>query len=123
MFSFFQTRKTNKFLITALVFLAITLAGCSLDEDDDGNIYGKWETQFGDIYVIEEINFTYVSDWGFGYSGRIGFSSEFTANSGVLIIEYTVPPTYDGYNNNPFTAVYYRNLTGSTVQLANVINL
>ena len=125
-FYFSQVKaKSKRFVFAALVFVLLTafLGGCN-NEPEDGDIYGKWNGQYGDSYIIGETDFEYVSDYGFGYSGTIKQATVFSDDSsGVFIIEYTEPPTYMGYNGNDFTAVYYRNLTSKSVQIANVINI
>lgn len=56
------------------------------------------------------------------YTGAIRFVSNYSADSGLIIIEYSKPPSYALYNGLSFFAVYYRNLNSATVQLANAIN-
>jgi hypothetical protein len=59
----------------------------------------------------------------YDYEGTIEFVSNYSADSGVIIIEYARRPSYFNYNDNPFTAIYYKNLKKDTVQMANVIKL
>jgi hypothetical protein len=61
----------------------------------------------------------------FDYGGTIVFVSNYNADSGVIIVKYAPgkKPSYPLYNDGDFGAVYYRNLTGDSVQLANAINL
>ncbi|MDR2245817.1 MAG: hypothetical protein LBE17_03930 [Treponema sp.] len=61
----------------------------------------------------------------FDYAGTIVLVSNYRADSGVLIVKYDPEkkPWYPLYNNGDFCAVYYRNLAGHSVQLANAINL
>ena len=56
------------------------------------------------------------------YKGTIRFVSNYSTDSGVIIIEYTERPHYALYNGNSFFGIYYRNLKRDTVQLANAIN-
>jgi hypothetical protein len=57
------------------------------------------------------------------YTGTIRFVSNYSSDSGLIIIEYASPPSYTLYNGLSFFAIYYRNLRPDTVQLANAINL
>jgi hypothetical protein len=57
------------------------------------------------------------------YTGTIRLVSNYSSDSGLIIIEYSSPPSYALYNGLSFFAVYYRNLRSDTVQLANAINL
>jgi hypothetical protein len=56
------------------------------------------------------------------YTGLIRFVSNYSSDSGLIIIEYSKPPSYALYNGLPFFAVYYRNLRSDTVQLANAVH-
>ena len=73
--------------------------------------------------MTNKSTFQYVFDdpeWGnFGFKGDIRFVSNYSSSSGVIIIELTQGASNPG---KPFTGIYYRNLTSSTVQLANAIN-
>ena len=77
-------------------------------------------------YIIdsEAGTFQYIdySGTGFGFSGHIRFVSNFSSSSGIIIIEYIEPPL-DWGGTNPFFGIYYRNITGNTVQLANSFDL
>ena len=76
-------------------------------------------------YIIDKDTVEYGYGGGeseMDYAGNIRFVSNYSADSGVIIIEYTVPPTFQKYNGNSFFGIYYRNLKNNTVQLANAIN-
>ena len=80
----------------------------------------------GDGYIITGTTVEYFYDKGSSptdYKGTIEFVSNYNSNSGLIIIEYTVKPTYSGYNNGDYFAVYYRNLGTNSVQLANTTTL
>ena len=126
--------------IAFLLFLFLT--GCELYGrigGDDANIpgalpellQGEWiyfqpgSSVPSERYVIGENTIRYGyggGEWETNYKGNICFVSNYSADSGVIIIEYTEPPYYAGYNGNSFFGVYYRNLKSNTVQLANAIN-
>ena len=75
-------------------------------------------------YVIEGDTIQYGYGGGesdTNYKGDIRFVSNYSADSGIIIIEYTERPYYPGYNGNSFFGIYYRNLKSNTVQLANSI--
>jgi hypothetical protein len=127
-----------------LFAVIIFFSGCELygtigvdDVNKEGALpamlVGKWAyTQPGssvpaEIYTIAD---TGIIKYGYGsdssptdYRGTIVFVSNYSSDSGVMIIEYVDPggkPTYTEYNGKPFTAVYYRKLHSTWVQLANV---
>jgi hypothetical protein len=79
-----------------------------------------------EVYTItaETISYGYAGDdnWGTGFRGNIRFVSNYSSESGVIIIEYTEKPNYELYNDKNFFAVYYQNLHSDWVQLANAIN-
>jgi len=146
---------TSRFLILLLLFLTLILSCCEpygkiggSDENIQGALppllRGEWVfiqpglTTPAERYLIEENTIQYgygsSSEGGtendgaeseFDFKGNIHFVSNFSSNSGVIIIEYfdTHRPRYAGYNGNSYFAVYYRNLKNNTVQLANAINL
>ena len=123
--------------------LALFFAGCELYGKiggDDVNIQGalpelirgEWiyiqpgSSVPAERYIIEGDTLQYGYGGGThdtNYKGKIEFVSNFSRDSGVIVILYTETPSYDKYNGNPFTAVYYRNMKKDTIQLANVINL
>jgi hypothetical protein len=133
------------FVIAALGLLA----GCELygtTGGDDANIpgslpfllRGEWAyIQPGndvpaERYVITDTAPNPALEYGYGggvspfdYAGTVVFVSNYSAGSGVIIVKYDPEkkPSYPLYNNGDFCAVYYRNLTDNSVQLANAINL
>jgi hypothetical protein len=135
----FRSKKFLPVSLASLLFAAaLVLSGCDLYGTvggDDTNIAGalpyllpgKWLSySYGnpsDSYTITDTEITYDDGsggaWSMGYTGTIRFVSNYSSSSGVIIIEYTRPPTYDGYNGNDFFAIYYRNLTANTMQMAN----
>jgi len=144
MISFFRFKRI--FLkFAALLYLTIFLINCELygkigtnDENIQGALpallRGEWVfiqpglTTAAERYVIDET----VIQYGYGdgesqydFKGDIRFVSNYSEDSGVIIIEYTDTerPSYPGYNGNSFFGIYYRNLKTNTVQLANSINL
>jgi len=135
-----NSRKKSVLLLSAVTFLF--LAGCDLygkvgggDVNIEGALpellKGEWTyTPPGSYipserYVIEGDTVQYGYGGGeseYDYKGDIRFVSNYSTNSGVIIIEYTEAPYYPGYNGNSFFGIYYRNLKNDTVQLANSIN-
>ena len=118
----------------------LLLAGCELYGKIGGNdtniqgampelLRGEWAFPLdhpSERYVIEANTIEYGYGGGesaYNFIGHIRFVSNFSANSGVIFIEYIKPPSFENHNGNFFSAIYYRNLTNNTVQLANVINL
>jgi hypothetical protein len=142
MMNFLPSVKKIKLRFLPLPFLLFTavlaLSGCDLYGKvggDDSNIpgglpfqlQGEWLSfSYGnpsDSYTVTNAEIKY-DDGGAGggtmsYTGTIRFVSNYSSSSGVIIIEYTVRPAYGGYNGNDFFAVYYRNVTANTMQMAN----
>ena len=126
--------------IPVIFLLLLLLAGCELYGKvggDDINfqgalpelLRGEWVFPWPGIpserYIIEEDTIEYGyggGDSDTNYKGIIRFVSNYSMNSGIIIIEYTERPYYASYNGNPFFGIYYRNLKRDTVQLANAIN-
>jgi len=77
-------------------------------------------------YIIDSeagtLQYIDYSGNGFGFKGYIRFVSNFSSTSGIIIIEYSEPPL-DWGGINHFFGIYYRNITGNTVQLANTFDL
>lgn len=125
------------------VFGFLLLAGCELYGKvggDDMNLQGalpellrgEWVyTPPGSVvpserYIIDQNTIQYGYGGGeseTNYKGNIRFVSNYSSDSGIIIIEYTERPYYPKYNGNSFAGIYYRNLANNTVQLANAINL
>jgi hypothetical protein len=126
----------------AVLFLSLVLSGCELYGaigGDGANIpgglpellQGEWvyippgSTVPSERYVITGTAIQYGYGGGGSttdYRGDIRFVSNYDSASGIIIIEYTQQPAYPSYNGLPFFGIYYRNLKGDTVQLANAIN-
>ena len=138
--SSFLSSFPKKFLnaVFVLVLLAAVLVSCDSNIADDTNDEGTlpegliatWSSIWGDGYRIGKTDFQYTSDYGDAYAGTIEFVSNYSNNSGVIIIKYSTPPAnliygteQPFYNGNDYTAVYYRNLTNAEVDLARAINL
>jgi hypothetical protein len=87
-------------------------------------LYATWTSQYGDSYTISSSALSYDSGYGteYNYEGdRINIVTFNNTNTaGVIIFRYT--KTTSSTNPNPevgtFTAVYYRNLTASSVDMA-----
>jgi hypothetical protein len=129
-----------------LLFLsgaALLFSGCELYGEVGGDgasipgalpdlLHGRWAyiPPGSDIpseaYTVtgDTIEYGYggINDVETGFKGVIRFVSNFSSDSGVIIIEYTVRPSYHLYNNLGFFGIYYRNLKADTVQLANATN-
>jgi hypothetical protein len=87
-------------------------------------LYDTWTSQYGEGYTISRTALSYDSGFGeeYNYAGNnitvVSFNNTNTA--GVIIFRYT--KTTSSTNPNPevgkYTAVYYRNLTTSSVDMA-----
>jgi hypothetical protein len=132
-----------QFYCCLLFAVIILFSGCELYGTvggDDANIegalpyllQGEWayipQTSGApaDGYIITGTTVEYVYDKGSSptnYKGTIEFVSNYNSDSGLIIIKYTVRPTYTAYNNKDYFAIYYRNLRSDSVQLANTTTL
>jgi predicted small secreted protein len=113
-----------------------------LSVQDDPGIYGTWRYDYDYVsggvqyagyeqYDISAGTLTYTyldtindEDYGMSFSGNIVnivYNEDDDDTSGVIIIRYTSPPS-DG-TINYYNAVYFNNLTATTVQLGNAVNL
>jgi len=106
-------------LSTALLF-----TGCNTEPDPVDTAFipaGEWADSFGGSYTITNTGVTFDDGFGYGdFTGTISGVSDFSANSGVLIIKITSSTV--GYTVDKFTGVYYKDYTASHVFLANAID-
>jgi hypothetical protein len=124
------------------ILILLLMVGCELygklgvdDTNNPGSLPGLLKGEWvyikpgtstpAERYVItgETIEYGYGSGSPTDFKGDIRFVSNYNSTSGVIIIEYTVQPSYPLYNDNSFYGIYYRNLKTNSVQLANAINL
>ncbi|MDR1029984.1 MAG: hypothetical protein LBL76_03825 [Treponema sp.] len=111
---------------------AVFFSGCKTDEEDDtGNLVGKWENvyhdpngAYPDFTTIIEITGETVVYTG-SYEATIANEPDFETSYGVLILKFTKYATdYDGNpvathaNVGKFGALYWKDLTDSSVSLA-----
>jgi hypothetical protein len=126
MFSFISSVKVKRVLFTGLVLVLLVCisGGCKNEAEDDNvnkpgslpsGLVGKWVDY--DSFEITAGTIKYDDGgYGFGYEGTIRFISNYDSKSGVIIVEYT---TGAPLATKPFHAIYYLNLTGTTVSLNN----
>jgi hypothetical protein len=129
-----------KYFLSGCLALLL-LSGCELYGTvggDDANIpgglphklQGEWLSyQYdnpSDSYTITGTEITYNGGVAispdYNYTGTIRYVSNYSSDSGLIIIEYTSKPSYTnngGHNGNDFFALYYRNLKSKTMQMAN----
>jgi hypothetical protein len=138
MFSFLGMKAFYKKALTdvlILVFLAAITGGCDNGTVGDGNLNkegslppsltGKWvEPQYGDWFNITSTTLEYGYDVPALWEGDIKFVSNYTANSGIIIIKYDTPPAPGSWDNgNDYHGIYYRDLDGIKVKLAGISGL
>jgi hypothetical protein len=123
------------FVFPVLFFFSCELYG--KPGGDDTNIEGKLPSGLLGQWAFPKENpselYSITADtvqYGYGngsspmdFKGTIRFVSNYSGDSGVIIIEYTDPPSYEKYNDRPFFAIYYWNLLPNSVQLANATTL
>ncbi|MDR2305464.1 MAG: fibronectin type III domain-containing protein [Treponema sp.] len=92
--------------------------------DLDSRLTGTWRSDYNDGYVISDATLSYNdgSGYGFNFTGDIRYSKKFDSVSGVIIVEYTVPPAY-AVLPGAFFGIYYWGLTPAQVYLANTSEL
>jgi hypothetical protein len=89
----------------------------------DSRLIGSWRSDYNDGYVISGTTLRYEgSGSGFNFTGAIRHVQKFDADSGVIIIEYTDPPTHDELPG-AFFGIYYWGLNPARVYLANTSEL
>jgi hypothetical protein len=116
----FVKRPIPLFFGLCLVLGIALLSGCDLfgndtPPDNTPTIIGNWSSD-SDSYKITNTTLIYEDSYGFGFEGDIRHIEKFTGTSGVIIVEYTVPPTAYIPPGN-FQGVYYKDLTATTVKL------
>ncbi|MCL2270230.1 MAG: hypothetical protein FWC24_02690 [Treponema sp.] len=134
MFSFGSVRRVytrSVFALLVVSFLSATLffTGCKTDSDDPGALNGTWSSY--DSYVINTS--TNKIEYVGNYKADIVNSPKYDAATGVLIIRFTWyletiydwNPPYDSVSqteredyNGKFGAVYWKDLTAGSVQMA-----
>ncbi|MDR1324492.1 MAG: hypothetical protein LBK00_00465 [Treponema sp.] len=127
------------FLGVCLVIGTLGFVGCDTgNKDDPGILTGNWSSGT-DGYVITNTTLTYQGykdpthpEWSdTNFAGTIENNPDFTQKSGVIIVKYTGKPTYGTYNDDwteltggaeptgEYMGIYWRDLTASSVALAN----
>ena len=116
-------------LSVLLIFVSIIFSSCNFNKPEpSSDLIGRWNSAYTDAYEITENTVTYddgeyyESDWGpggiFGWTGKILETTG--SSSGYIYIQYETveernPSNYVG----KFIAVHYKNLSETSVQLAN----
>jgi hypothetical protein len=123
MFSFFRMMRFCKTWALPVCLALAVLAGCSTGGGSDPTkglpegLLGKWVADYGDWYQITRNGGTETLAISFdgtavASEGAIRDVSNFTSQSGVIIVEYS-----RGHTNpdRPFGAVYYLDFNGTSV--------
>ena len=151
MFSFFSFDRLKRILSVGFILLAMAavLGGCDSDpgsfvDDNELNtaLIGTWREYWGtepdeyDGYIISETQLSYGYGSSVAYAGTIKYVSNFSASSGVIIIEYepgseaeyieydaawTYVATHPCTGN--FSGIYYKNLQSGSVEISQAINI
>jgi len=130
MFSF---PKDKSFLQTAvfLTFVMLLSSGlmfvsCSNDDNSSGNLDGTWDAGYGTV-IINTSDKTVV--YTGNYEGIIVNSPNYTASSGVLIVQFTKyanwgdpAPSTSHANAGKYGALYWSGLKTGSVKLADAYN-
>jgi hypothetical protein len=113
---FFMKKILSVFL--AFCFVVTLLSGCAGGGSGDGSIiFGTWTADYGDSFTITNGTLAYDGGSGTGYSSIIVNHSDFTAPEGILYIQYTSNAWFSG-GVNKFAAVYWKNLTPNSAEIA-----
>jgi hypothetical protein len=126
----------RKALPLFFVFLFVVtgiFSGCDLDGGDPPSLYGNDISQLigswadgAEGYEISNTTLSYDDGsngaWGMSFDGIIRYVANFSAKSGVIIIEYTAAPTVPYTASNNFLGIYYRIETANMVKFANSYN-
>jgi hypothetical protein len=123
--------------VFALCFLSLCFFSCPMEGTVDGgggsgtgnntapSLQGQWvgvvlPSNTPDTYTVTAAALEYDDHTGdpFEYSGAIAEIVSFSASAGVIIIQYTAVPPSQGNVGN-FFGVYYRDLSSSSVRMAN----
>jgi hypothetical protein len=133
MFSRFTKRSLLGRMVPALLVLgALFFSSCDLGGNEDfgyipeGTWSSVWAGNTGiDTYTISSTTLTYTStptgDTSSGWSGTIRGAVDFSETAGVLIIQYTNPPTGDwsGHAEDMgYTGVYYSAHSAASTKFA-----
>jgi hypothetical protein len=141
MFSVFSSRRKGVFvkkalpLVLAFCFVVTLFSGCDLDDGNKNTGFipeGTWSSVWAgnagvDIYTVENKTLTYTSTptdgTSSGWAGTIVDAVDFVSeSSGVLIVEYTTPPSGDfaGVHGGDYqyTGVYYKEYSAAEIKMA-----
>ena len=122
--SLFRFFARKLFALTVLFCLSTVLLfiGCNTEPENENTGFipvGEWADSFGSSYTITNTSVAYDDGYG-DFKSTILSSSDFSTDSGVLIIKIT--SSAGGYTVDKFTGVYYKGYTESHVYLANPID-
>jgi hypothetical protein len=121
-FSCVRKQLSTRFLRILIVLLTIgfiTACDDGNDKSSGASLLGMWSSPYGDSYVITSTSFTYDDGYNGGYAGTISNNLNLSASHGVAVFQYTAN-SYDTDDEKEgwFTAFYWKDLNGSTVQMA-----
>ncbi|MDR2362901.1 MAG: hypothetical protein LBD65_00590 [Spirochaetaceae bacterium] len=121
----FLVKNVLPFFALCLVMGSALFSSCDWwsGGEDHFSLIGTWRSDY-DGYEITGTTMTYIdnSGYGYGFTGTIREFVEFTGASGVILVEYTTPPTAYTPPGN-FQGVYYKDLTANSVKLGNAYNV
>jgi hypothetical protein len=114
------------FLVLCFVSTALLFSGCKNEPEETGNLVGLWTNVSGNFTTTITITNDTVAYSG-NYKAEIVNDPNFEASSGVLIIKFTHYADWSGGEPSLSTdhasvgkygALYWRDLTSSSVSLA-----
>ena len=119
----FLAKSVLPFLALCLVMGSALFSSCDWSGDGGGqfSLIGTWDSGY-DGYKITDTTMTYIDTFGYGFTGTIRDIVEFTGTSGVILVEYTTPPTAYTPPGN-FQGVYYKALRANSVKLGSAYNV
>jgi len=131
----FLVRRYTSIVVLLVILL---LAGCDLEPTTSGYLIGVWSDGYGSSITITSSTIKYMVDANHtSYEGVIVNAPDFSTSDGALIIKFTnyYDITYDsnppfgitGYTQNSgkfnkYGALYWAELTDSSVKMADAYN-
>ncbi|GMO68875.1 MAG: hypothetical protein Ta2A_17160 [Treponemataceae bacterium] len=129
-FSFFSQKKGAKalFVVCCLACGTSLFTACVDNPSPAGTLAGTWTSAGGDNFTVNEAAKTFVYWYGTGepdygstmdFAGTIEYgSNSLSSRAGYLTLRLTNSGGWNGYAAGTYIRVFWKDLTGGTVQYA-----